>query len=223
MGRKAEPFTLVHRQGSPFWYYKLGAWDTYKTTGEKAKAEALKVALTALKELGSGPVGPTFRTYAAPFFIWERCPHVRRLTSEGKSINRYHVKDMRSLLENHVLSDPVAKLRITEIKRADILDFRERLVEKMGYTRTVQKAVSVLKIVLKEAFFWEELNRDPTAGVGVTKYQAAEIGTFTAEELRTLFPPKPPGAWKDLTGYAVFLTAATTGLNGQLKRYGGDT
>jgi hypothetical protein len=31
---------------------------------------------------------------------------------------------MRSVLEHHVLTDPVVKIRITEIKRADILDYR---------------------------------------------------------------------------------------------------
>jgi hypothetical protein len=75
-----------------------------------------------------------------------------------------------------------------QIKRADILDFRERLIERMGYTRTVQKAVSVLKTILKEAYFREDIARDPTAGIGVTKYNPKEVSIFTEEELQTLFP-----------------------------------
>ncbi len=210
MGRHAEPFSLVRRPGSPFWYYKLGEWKSYKSTGKKLKIEATKVAMEALKE--PQPQGAVFRRYAKPFFQWKTCPHVRRLLNEGKSISRYHVKNMRGVLENHVFMDKIARVRISEIKRADILDFRERMVEKMGYTRTVQQAVSVLKTILKEAYFREDIIRDPTAGVGVTKYQPAEIGTFSAEELRALFPASSPGPWKDLTGYGVFLTAATTGM-----------
>lgn len=40
-----------------------------------------------------------FRKY--PFFIWERCPHVRRLREEGKSITRRHAKIQRQRLKKH--------------------------------------------------------------------------------------------------------------------------
>ena len=134
MARRRLPFSVVKRPGSPFWYYKLGEWKSYKSTGKKLKSDA--------------------------------------------------------------------------IKRADILGYRERLIEKLGYTRTVQKAVSVVKTILKEAYFREDLNRDPTSGIGITKYQATEIGTFSEKELQKLFPPEPPGPWQDIYDYAVFLTAA---------------
>ena len=212
MARRREPFSLVRRPGSPFWYYKLGAWKSYKSTGQKFKSDAIKVAMEAVEEAEADPSGPTLRKYAQPFFMWSRCPHVRRLLSEGKSITRYHVRDMRSIVENHLFTDPLAELRLAAIKRADILDFRERLIEKMGYTRTVQKAVSVVKTILKEAYFREDLNRDPASGIGVTKYQAAEIGTFTEGELIKLFPSDPPGPWRDIYDYAVFLVAAATGM-----------
>ena len=212
MARRRLPFSVVKRPGSPFWYYKLGAWKSYKSTGKKLKSDAIKVAMEALEEHEADPSGPTLRKYAGFFFVWGKCPHVRRLLSEGKSITRYHVRDMRRIMENHLFADPLAELRIAAIKRADILDYRERLIEKLGYTRTVQKAVSVVKTILKEAYFREDLNRDPNAGIGITRYQATEIGTFTEEELQKLFPPEPPGPWRDIYDYAVFLTAAATGM-----------
>lgn len=212
MPRRQEPFSLVRRPGSPYWYYKLGPWKTYKSTGKTVKADAISVALEALEKEAGDPGGPTVRKYADPFFVWETCPHVKRLVAEGKSITRYHVKDMRRILENHLLTDPVAKVRLGALKRSHILDFRERLIEKLGYTRTVQKAVGVLKTILKEAYFREDISRDPTVGIGVSRYQPKEIGVFTAEELQTLFPASPPGPWEDLNDYAVFLTAATTGM-----------
>ena len=49
-------------------------------------------------------------------------------------------------------------------------------------------------------------------GIGVSRYQPKEVGVFTAGELKVFFPATPPGPWGDLTGYAVFLTAATTGM-----------
>ena len=212
MARPAEPFSLIKRPKTKFWYYKLGGWKGYKSTGKALKSDAISVALEALDAEKPDPSGPTLRKYAAPFFVWETCPHVKRLVAEGKSITRYHVKDMRRILENHLLTDSIAKVRLGKLKRFHILDYRERLVEKLDYTRTVQKAVGVLKTILKEAYFREDISRDPTVGIGVSRYQPKEIGAFTAEELKALFPAIPPGPWGDLTGYAVFLTAATTGM-----------
>ena len=126
---------------------------------------------------------------------------MRRLSSAGKSGTRYHVKDMRGIMENHLFTDPMAKIKLSELKRAHVLDFRELLIEKLGYTRTVQKTVSVLKTIVKEAYFREVIGRDPTAGIGISRYQPKEIDTFTVEEFRALFPPKPPGPWKDIYDY----------------------
>lgn len=137
MARRRLPFSVVKRLGSPFWYYKLGTWKSCKSTGKKLKSDAIKVAMEALEEHEADPSGPTLRKYADTFFMWGKCPHIRRLLSEGKSITRYHVRDMRSIMENHLFIDPLAELRIAAIKRAGILDYRERLIEKLGYTRTV--------------------------------------------------------------------------------------
>jgi integrase len=212
MPRRQEPFSVVRRPGSPFWYYKLGPWKSYKSSGKTTKADAITVALEALESPAEAPGGPTLRKYVEPFFVWETCPHVKRLVAEGKSITRYHVRDMRSIMENHLLTDPVVNVRLSALKRSHILDYRERLIEKLGYTRTVQNAVGVLKTILKEAYFREDISRDPTVGIGSTRYQPKEIGVFTAEELKKLFPTEPPGPWGDLTGYTVFLMAAMTGM-----------
>jgi integrase len=165
-----------------------------------------------LEQAEADPSGPTLRKYAAPFFIWDRCPHVRRLVDEGKCLSRYHAKNMRSILKNHLFPDPICKLKGSAIKRADILDYRERLIGSKGSTRTAQNAVSALRTILKEAYFREDIDRDPTQGIGVTTYRANEVGIFTEEELRTLFPAEPPGPWQDLYDYGVILTAATTGM-----------
>lgn len=212
MARPTEPFSVIKRPKTKYWYYRLGGWKQYKSSGKTTKSEAIAVALEALEGPAEAPGGPTVRKYVKPFFVWETCPHVKRLVAEGKSITHYHVRDMRSIMENHLLTDPIVKVRLPALKRSHILDYRERLIEKLGYTRTAQKAVGVLKTILKEAYFREDITRDPTVGIGSTRYQPKEIGVFTAEELKTLFPAEPPGPWGDLTGYTVFLMAATTGM-----------
>lgn len=97
-----------------------------------------------------------FRRYAEPFSLWDTCPPVRWLASGGENATDYHLNNMRNVLAHRELADPIVKLRITEIERADILDLRERLVEKLSYTCTLQRAVSMLKFVLKEAFSCEK-------------------------------------------------------------------
>ena len=86
IARPAEPFSLIKRSKTKSWYYKLGGWKGYKSTGKTLKSNAISVALEALEATSPDPSGPTVRIYAAPFFVWETCPHVKRLVAEGKSI-----------------------------------------------------------------------------------------------------------------------------------------
>ena len=212
MPRYRIPYSITKRPDSPYYYFKLGTWTQYRTTGVTSMEEAERIAQTAYLQSLSKAAGPTLREYAEPYFLWETCPHVRRLISEGKTITRYHVADMRMIMENHILTDPISDIRLPELKRAHILDFRDRLVGKMGFARTVQKTMGALKTVIKEAFFREEIDRDPTQGIGNTRYVPAETGIFTEEELKRIFPAKIPGPWINVHAYAVFLTAAVTGM-----------
>ena len=67
-----------------------------------------------------------------------------RIRSEGKSITRNHVKIQHSIMENHLFPDPIVLIPIGEITRDDILQFRSRLIKKLGLTRTVQETMGVL-------------------------------------------------------------------------------
>ena len=53
--------------------------------------------------------------------------------------------------------------------------------------RQANRIIGVLKTCLKEGVFREELNRDPTLGIGNMKHEQKERGIFTAKELRGLF------------------------------------
>jgi len=62
----------------------------------------------------------------------------------------------------------------------------------------LNKALGVVKVIFREALYREEINRDPTAGVGRVKYQKEERGIFTTEELRTLFHDHGYDPWLDI-------------------------
>jgi hypothetical protein len=50
--------------------------------------------------------------------------------NEGKSIGRNPCKNKKLLLEKHIFPDPISDKKLTDINRGNILDFRDRLLEK---------------------------------------------------------------------------------------------
>jgi len=205
------PFLLWKR--GQLWYYRLAGGKTFHTTGQttRGKAEAYVVELLRSAEGHSRQRHLSFRLYAEPFFVWDCCPHIRRLQEEGKGITRRHARIQRQRLENHILSDPFAARRLSEITRADVLDLRSRLLAKNA-PATTNKALGVVKVIFREALYREDINRDPAAGVGKVKYRKEERGVFTAEELRKLFPDHGYGPWRDIRDATCFYLAAVTGL-----------
>ena len=206
---------LLKKRGQ-YWYYRLAEETTFHSTGIKTKNRAELFVVESIKEKkteGALAEGLTLREYADRYFIWETCPHVGRLVSERKSITRRHVKEQRALLDRNVFTDALANMKISKIRRADILDFRTRLLKRTGdKIRTVNKTIGVLKTIFKEGIFREDLERNPVVGIGDINYKQREIGIFTIEELRNLFPSDSLGPWKDIQDHTCFLLAAVTGM-----------
>jgi integrase len=211
MGRLQKQFRLKKRGN--YYYYKLPFEKSFHSTGLTSKVKAEQFVIDLIKT-GLSPlkVHNTLFEYATPYFLWDSCPHVRRLLDENKSITKRHVSIQRGILINHVFSDPIVNKKISEIKRADIIDFRSRLIKQGKGIRTVNKAVGILKIIFKEALFREDINKDPTVGIGNIKYSPKEVGTFTLDELKSIFPLSELGPWKDKLDYTCFFLAATTGM-----------
>jgi hypothetical protein len=74
----------------------------------------------------------TLREFLAPYFIWDTCPHVARYRNKKKQIGRGHVADSRRTLEKHVFTDQIADIPVGMLRRADILDFRQRILNAKG-------------------------------------------------------------------------------------------
>jgi integrase len=136
---------------------------------------------------------------------------VARLGAEGKQIGQGHVAESRRALKLYIFDDPIAVVPVGRLKRAHVLDFRQRVLDAKG-PGVANRALSALKTCLREGYFREELSRDPCMGVGKVNVPKREAGTFTAKELEALFPEKKLGPWLDRQDYTCFLLAATTGL-----------
>jgi integrase len=202
-------YTLYKRGNRWHYYYYEGHKRVRKSTGRVKKSEALDVISQLMGAKGKSD--KTFKEYAAPYFVWEICPRVRRRLDEGKSIGKTHVKKSRAWVENYVFKDPVfPHLQVFAIRRADILGLRDRLKKKAGIN-TVNKVISTVKTILSEAHFREDIDTDPGAKIGIIKHEKKERGILSQEELAFLFKDIP-GVWDSLLAYCVFNTAAKTGL-----------
>ncbi len=97
------------------------------------------------------------------------------------------------------------------IRRADILDFRSRLLRVVSPS-TANNVIGLLKIAYREGIYREELDRNPSEGVGLVRYEKKKLGIFTVKELQGLFPKDGFGPWEDLQSYTCFFVAASCGL-----------
>ena len=203
---------LLKRRGK-YWYYRLANQKTFHSTDQVLRTKAEEWVIKHLQELEMGPLpgNVTLKKYIEPFFIWDRCPHIARLREEGKSISESYATKQRRRMETYLCTDQIVELKMGSIRRSHVLDFRRRLVEKNTGARTVNMTIGILKIVFHEALFREDIDRDPTLGVGQLKYEQQEIGIFTRQEMIDLFADRP-GVWRNLQVYTAFLLAAHCGL-----------
>ena len=201
------------RKKGHIWYYKLPDEKTGHSTGKTIKSEAIEFVEAEIERRKENPI--TLGEFLGPYFVWGKCPHIRRLRVEGKSISPRYAKDQRRRLEMYLFDDPVCEVPLRALRRADILDFRDRLFdpdrENQIGARTANCTMGALKTALREAYYREDIDRDPTVGIGEIKYKEQEVGVFTVEEIRALFR-EAPGVWQDMPCYLAFMLAAFVGM-----------
>ena len=101
------------------------------------------------------PGSVTLGKYIDPYFVWDKCPHIRRLLTEGKSILPRYAKDQRRRIKMYILGDRICQIPIDALPRADILEYRERLLDpragKRVGARTANCTMGAVKTVLRKA------------------------------------------------------------------------
>jgi len=209
MSRPKLQFRLMKR--GKFYYYKLPNQKTFHSTGETTKSSAQEYVIDLLNK-GIPINKDTIRTFCKDLYIYDKCFHVQRLLNEGKSIGRNHCKNRRLVLENYIFTDMIADKKLADINRGDILNFRDRLLNKGVGENTINKVIGILKTAFNEAILREQINRNPTFLIGNIQYQAKEVGIFTIEEIKEIFPIETLGPWSSLLDYTCFLLTCLTGM-----------
>jgi integrase len=220
MATKDYPDPYLRKTQNGFYYYFT--YTAPKTSKRKNKAtgnargkkeEARRFFRDFMDNLSKGVLEKTFRDYAEDYFLWDSCPHVKRLLSEkGKTIGKSHVDKSSRCLETHIFQDnQFCNLKMSEIKRHHIIDFRDRLIQKIGPCNTVNKVRDTLRTIFSEAYLREEIDRNPALKIGDADYEKKERDIFTTDEIKTMFEDCP-GIWGDLHTFTVFYIAAFTGM-----------
>ena len=129
--------------------------------------------------------GELLKTYGDRFFQWETCPHALRIRSEGRVINKSHVKQQRLFWDRFIATSTIAQKPVSEINRGDVIDFRQNLmVEIPEKYNTINKVVGALKVILSEAEYREDIPYNPASRVGAIKYKKKDVKILSIEETK---------------------------------------
>lgn len=152
----------------------------------------------------------TLGEYCRPYYVWETCPLIRDRLAENKSMGNEYVKQQRRHLERFIFDNPIASVKLIDLKRGHILDWRSRIRQESGIG-PANYALKTVKTILKYACYRGDLDRDPTGGIGNIKTFTPARGTLTQEELDQMFN-LDNNVFPEERIRMIFLLAAETGM-----------
>lgn len=215
----AEEFYIFKRSGRPCLYVQFrnprtGKLGAARSSGKTSEAAALRWAKAELRgivenEAGKPRASMTLREYAAPFF-GEKCPYLARKKIDGKkTYSTGYVKESKRIIDTYILPDEIADLPLEEIRRHDVLAWRQRIVDKHGSTRTAGKALRTLKLVLNEAVYVELIDACPASRVSMPVYDTVPRDAIALDALARMLSPTQ---YEDPRYWLATVVAAFTGM-----------
>lgn len=203
------------------WYVRLrdpatGSILPQKSSGFGNKTRAESWAAERFAELSAKVAScqTPVREWADRFFK-PGCPHVERLRDEGRLYAASTIRQNRLYVETDILKDPIADVRLGELTRNELLDFRTRVIARRGRTRSSQLAYGALRIIVREAVHRGLLDSDPSAGLRNLAYNARQRPALPLGSMQRLLDGK---YWPDPVYWRPTLCAALTGMrSGEIR------
>lgn len=227
MPKTSRPYSLKKSKYGT-WYYTLlpGSGlppeflEKRRTTGHQRRDRAEQFVLRRIAELTERaklardrPGAITLGEFAEPFYT-ERCPHLARI---GTEVSPGTVQGYRSVVEAHILSDPIAELYLDCITPNNVAEFRSRLLAKPARRKdsklsrdTVRGYMERLRTILNEAVVQGLITQSPAQAVPRLSVRSHR-GRFTRDELVGLFAERP-GVWPSDAAWMGGIVAAMTGM-----------
>ena len=88
----------------------------------------------------------------------------------NRPASKIHLKNQRIWLEKYILTDLIADKILAEIRQGDVVDFIHRLNGNIG-DNTLNKVIETLKVIIKEAYNRDDIDKDPMKGIGSRHYR----------------------------------------------------
>lgn len=157
--RARQPYTIYKRSlksGKKVYYYQTydqkGKRTNPRSTGQTTKAAALHYIQNLIK---NDLLIPNKRIRLSEFikdwWIWERCPYVRRQIARGKVIGRRYVDQQYKLLKKHILPY-FGERYLDSIESIEIEKWMFHLRDSIGLSsKTVNYCFTNLGLIFKEA------------------------------------------------------------------------
>ena len=180
-------FTRQRKQG-PIWYFWY--WDqgkrVYKSTGfgKREKGKAREFAENHLVSLESAPNAPILRDYARDFFLWDRCPWIRRQHAKGRPFSPAVARSRRSQLVNHIFPQ-FGDSRLSDLNPVELEDW---LISLPLANQTKNHILYTLTIILREAKRENLLAANPLIDVEALGVHHVPRDILATPELDKLFP-----------------------------------
>lgn len=218
MSSNGKPYSLYKRNRVYYCRFKLpnNRWSTAKSTGETTKSKAER---WAFNYLSAGQIvkkeNLTLEEFSKDFFSWEGSWATDKRV-RGLRISRRQCHNLTYLLKSQLLPY-MGSLRLTDITRAAIKDYRNNLCNKGYAGNTINKALSALRSILESAeenAFIQFVPKIDRAAIN-----PKQKGILTIEEVKKIFSIE----WRSearhchpskdqFMGYAGNLLASSTGL-----------
>ncbi len=211
---KGKPYTLYRRNKVYYVRFKLpgNRWSTAKSTGETTRGRAER---WAYNYLSAGQVvrreNILFSEYARDFFSWDGSWATDKRAT-GKRIGPRHCNEREIVLRNN-LFPTFGNIKLTDINRSLIKEFRNTMFTRGYAGSTINKALSTLKTILETAEEQSLIQYVPKIERASDRPEKHR-GILTIEEVRRLFSLP----WRDARAYTMNIMAASTGLRlGELQ------
>ena len=182
-------------------------------TGQLADPARPKAPLAPPADRSSFTGDMEFVSYAADFFIWDRCPYVRDKTIRGAHVTKGYVAYMRGLLVNYIMPY-FSDFPVKAIRRRDVNDWLLTLPGKGLGHGSSNKALSALSIIMEMAVFDELTDSNPCDSVRRFADDGRTRAAFSGKDVARLIAYD----YHSTLMTAAVILAATTGMrSGEIR------
>jgi integrase len=150
----------------------------------------------------------TLREYADLFYK-EGCPHEADRKANGNTFGIQTSKDNRFRLTEYILPDPICDKLLSDVTRPDSLNFRDRLIKKLGYTRKAQLTLIAYRNIINTAINHGLINSDPAAKVTIKLKDKGGRAATSIDNIKKILLKK---YWPNETIWLAAITAGIVGL-----------